>query len=266
MHSFAPQHDSRCRLVNSPLPSIQAGDHATPCAVCTLTCASCEAAAHCVTHRRREKHRDERRTRAQLFRFYNALSRLELRSPPRPATHPGRVRRGRAHAGRQRRRRRGQRRQPRQRTRRPRRVAAAPQPPPPRRQWRRRRPRPVHASSSADTKASRATTTERLLVLGGALDDVGAAEATSAAGGNETDLLAGGRRPADGRGVANVLVVTTTVGVLHGVHGHTTHLCRGEGGAWRAGAGGRGQEACASRSNRKRHAMMHHTESKSPAL
>ena len=56
------------------------------------------------------------------------------------------------------------------------------------------------------------------------LDDVGTAETTSAAGGNETDLLAGGSRAAHGRGVTDVLVVTTTVGVLHGVHGHTTHL------------------------------------------
>ncbi len=66
--------------------------------------------------------------------------------------------------------------------------------------------------------------TARLLLLSGRLDDVGAAEATGAAGSNETDLLARGRRPANGRGVANVLVVTTTVRVLHGVHGHTAHL------------------------------------------
>jgi len=57
-----------------------------------------------------------------------------------------------------------------------------------------------------------------------ALDHSGTAEATSAAGGNETTLLSRGGEPVAGGGMANVLVVTTTVGVLHGVHGHTTDL------------------------------------------
>lgn len=51
----------------------------------------------------------------------------------------------------------------------------------------------------------------------------GTAQATGAAGGDEADLLAGHAPPGHGGGVANVLVVTTPVGMLHGVHGHTTH-------------------------------------------
>ena len=68
--------------------------------------------------------------------------------------------------------------------------------------------------------------------LSGSLDRVGlghacTAQATSAAGGNETDLLSGGGEAGHRGRVANVLVVTTTVGVLAGVHGHTTHLRAG---------------------------------------
>ena len=59
--------------------------------------------------------------------------------------------------------------------------------------------------------------------------DGGTLEATGTAGGNETGLLSGGCIPTDGGGVANVLVVTTTVGVLHRVHSHTTHLHREHG-------------------------------------
>lgn len=51
-----------------------------------------------------------------------------------------------------------------------------------------------------------------------------APEAAGAAGGDEADLLTGGRETV-GRGrVPDVLVVTTTEGVLHGVHRHTTHV------------------------------------------
>lgn len=58
----------------------------------------------------------------------------------------------------------------------------------------------------------------RLLPAG--LDDT--AHETSAAGSNETSLLTSGRLARDGRGVTNVLVVTTTVRVVDGVHGNTT--------------------------------------------
>ena len=56
------------------------------------------------------------------------------------------------------------------------------------------------------------------------LDTLLASEATGAARGDETRLGARGLVPAHGRGVADVLVVTTTVGVLHGVHRHTSDL------------------------------------------
>jgi hypothetical protein len=61
----------------------------------------------------------------------------------------------------------------------------------------------------------------RLVVL---LDLLDTAQAARAAGGDETDLLTGGRVTADRRRVTDMLVVTTTVGVLHRVHGHTTDL------------------------------------------
>eukprot|EP00208_Stichococcus_sp_RCC1054_P002233 CAMPEP_0206134926 /NCGR_PEP_ID=MMETSP1473-20131121/314_1 /ASSEMBLY_ACC=CAM_ASM_001109 /TAXON_ID=1461547 /ORGANISM="Stichococcus sp, Strain RCC1054" /LENGTH=266 /DNA_ID=CAMNT_0053526571 /DNA_START=2195 /DNA_END=2996 /DNA_ORIENTATION=+ len=60
------------------------------------------------------------------------------------------------------------------------------------------------------------------LTLGGG--DSSTLEATGAAGSNETNLLAGGCVAAHSGGVPNVLVVTTTVGVLHRIHSHTTHL------------------------------------------
>ena len=56
------------------------------------------------------------------------------------------------------------------------------------------------------------------------LDDACTTETTGAAGSNKTDLLSGGSVAGHGGGVTNVLVVTTTVGMLHRVHGHTTHL------------------------------------------
>ena len=62
--------------------------------------------------------------------------------------------------------------------------------------------------------------TQRRLVLG----LLGTAEQTSPAGGNETSLLTRGSLTADGRGLTDMLVVTTTVGVIHGVHGNTTSL------------------------------------------
>lgn len=46
--------------------------------------------------------------------------------------------------------------------------------------------------------------------------------ATRATGSNKTDLLTSGGVAGEGRGLTNVLVVTTTVGVVHGVHSNTT--------------------------------------------
>ena len=50
------------------------------------------------------------------------------------------------------------------------------------------------------------------------------ANPTGPAGGDETDLATGGRAPLNGGGLADVLMVTTTVGMLDEVHGHTTDL------------------------------------------
>jgi hypothetical protein len=56
------------------------------------------------------------------------------------------------------------------------------------------------------------------------LDSLLAPEATGAARRDETSLGTRGFVPAHGGGVSDVLVVTTTVRVFHGVHRHTTHL------------------------------------------
>lgn len=50
------------------------------------------------------------------------------------------------------------------------------------------------------------------------------AEQTGTSGGNETSLLTLGGVSRDGRGLTDMLVVTTTVGMVHGVHGNTTSL------------------------------------------
>lgn len=56
------------------------------------------------------------------------------------------------------------------------------------------------------------------------LDDGGTTQTTGTAGSNKTDLLAWWGIAGHSGGVTNVLVVTTTVRMLHRVHGHTTHL------------------------------------------
>jgi len=47
---------------------------------------------------------------------------------------------------------------------------------------------------------------------------------TSPSGSNETDLLSRWRIPTNGRGVTNMLVVTTSMGMLNWIHGNTTDL------------------------------------------
>jgi len=47
---------------------------------------------------------------------------------------------------------------------------------------------------------------------------------TGASGGDETDFLSGARVTGDRRCVTNVLMITTTVRVINGVHGHTASL------------------------------------------
>ena len=81
----------------------------------------------------------------------------------------------------------------------------------------------LHSVATRTPKQRTRTTRASDLLLVG-LDLGGTLEATSAAGGDETDLLAGGAVATHGRGVTNVLMVTTTMGMLHRVHGHTTNL------------------------------------------
>jgi hypothetical protein len=61
-----------------------------------------------------------------------------------------------------------------------------------------------------------------LLVHGG----LGSPDSARPSGGDETDLLTGGPTPADCGRLADMLVVTTTVRMLHRVHGHTSHLAQ----------------------------------------
>lgn len=51
---------------------------------------------------------------------------------------------------------------------------------------------------------------------------LGSTETTSTPGSNETNLLTRGIVPGGGGGVTNVLMVTTTMGVIHRIHRHTT--------------------------------------------
>jgi len=53
---------------------------------------------------------------------------------------------------------------------------------------------------------------------------LGTSEATGSAGGDETDFATSGSVTTHGRGHTDVLMVTTTVGMLDGVHSNTTNL------------------------------------------
>jgi hypothetical protein len=55
-------------------------------------------------------------------------------------------------------------------------------------------------------------------------DDARTADSTGSAGGDETDLLTGGGITSDSRRLTDMLMVTTTVGMLDGVLGDTTNL------------------------------------------
>ena len=65
-------------------------------------------------------------------------------------------------------------------------------------------------------RETRANNHNSLLDLGGSSDETGSS------GGNETSLLSGDGLSRDGRGLSNVLVVSSSVGVVDGVHGHTS--------------------------------------------
>ena len=54
------------------------------------------------------------------------------------------------------------------------------------------------------------------------LDFDGTTEQTSSAGGDETDFLSRNSGARDGRGFSNMLVVSSSVRVVHRVHSHTT--------------------------------------------
>lgn len=73
----------------------------------------------------------------------------------------------------------------------------------------------------AKSPVCRATSQDSSLLFG--FDDFGTADQTSASGGNETSLLTWGSGAGERRGVTDVLLVTTTVGMVNRVHGDTTH-------------------------------------------
>ena len=64
----------------------------------------------------------------------------------------------------------------------------------------------------------------RLFILVSASNDLSSSDSSGSSGSDETDLLSSAGSPPDGGGLANVLMVTTTVGMLHGVHSNTTNL------------------------------------------
>ena len=65
-----------------------------------------------------------------------------------------------------------------------------------------------------------------LFILVSASNDLSSSDSSGSSGSDETDLLSSAGSPPDGGGLANVLMVTTTVGMLHGVHGNSTNLDR----------------------------------------
>merc|ERR1719371_3331 len=60
------------------------------------------------------------------------------------------------------------------------------------------------------------------LILVGVL--LSTTDPTSPSGGDQTDLLSGGGTTLDSGSLSNMLMVTTTMGMLHRIHGNTTHL------------------------------------------
>src|SRR5687768_13700986 len=61
-----------------------------------------------------------------------------------------------------------------------------------------------------------------LVVLAG--DNASSPDSSGSPGGDETDLSSGGRVPLDGRRLSDMLMVSSSVGMLDGVHTHTAHL------------------------------------------
>lgn len=82
-----------------------------------------------------------------------------------------------------------------------------------------------HARTRTDTSLQMSRTflyflAEKYLVLG----LLGTTQQTSTAGSNETSLLTGGSVAVDSGSLSDMLMVTTSVGMVDGVHGHTTSL------------------------------------------
>jgi len=84
----------------------------------------------------------------------------------------------------------------------------------------RQQERDIERSASERVKVEELFTSSCLLI---ALV-FGTGETTGSAGGDETDFTTGGSVTTHGRSHTDVLMVTTTVGMLNGVHGHTTNL------------------------------------------
>merc|ERR1739842_218414 len=64
----------------------------------------------------------------------------------------------------------------------------------------------------------------RLFILVSASNDLSSSDSSGSSGSDETDLLTSAGSPPDGGGLADVLMVPSSVGMLHGVHGNTTNL------------------------------------------
>lgn len=64
----------------------------------------------------------------------------------------------------------------------------------------------------------------RLFILVSASNDLSSSDPSGSSGSDETDLLTSAGSPPDGGGLADVLMVTSSVGMLHGVHSNTTNL------------------------------------------
>jgi hypothetical protein len=64
---------------------------------------------------------------------------------------------------------------------------------------------------------------EQTATLFVAHNGLGSTKTTSTPGSNKTDLLTRGVISGSGGGVSNVLMVTTTMGVIHRIHSHTSH-------------------------------------------
>ena len=58
--------------------------------------------------------------------------------------------------------------------------------------------------------------------------DLSSPDPTSPPGGDQTDLATSGSSSLHGGGLSNMLVITSSMGMLHGVHSHTTNLEKGE--------------------------------------